>query len=173
MTAYRGQGSGRLRSPRLLPLFGSLLLFQSSGSAISRHRLAEHCSLPACVPPSTLSAVSHLILVDRAAHPATPSRRSFNMSPDAEDGSPSPGPGLDRDSSSIMAEEKIERASTDERSPARAGVDNKPPPKSNPKDPSRPRRKKARRACFACQRAHLTCGNLCETIQPQKRLLTT
>ncbi|KAL3471691.1 transcription activator of gluconeogenesis acuK [Aspergillus californicus] len=31
--------------------------------------------------------------------------------------------------------------------------------KPNPKDPSRPRRKKARRACFACQRAHLTCGD--------------
>lgn len=30
--------------------------------------------------------------------------------------------------------------------------------KINAKDPSRPRRKKARRACFACQRAHLTCG---------------
>ncbi|QGA13704.1 hypothetical protein EYB26_001354 [Talaromyces marneffei] len=30
---------------------------------------------------------------------------------------------------------------------------------SNSKDPSRPRRKKARRACFACQRAHLTCGD--------------
>ena len=29
---------------------------------------------------------------------------------------------------------------------------------SNSKDPSRPRRKKARRACYACQRAHLTCG---------------
>ncbi|TGZ78345.1 hypothetical protein EX30DRAFT_159162 [Ascodesmis nigricans] len=29
----------------------------------------------------------------------------------------------------------------------------------NAKDPSRPRRKKARRACFACQRAHLTCGD--------------
>jgi hypothetical protein len=95
------------------------------------------------------------------------------MLPDAEDGSPSPGPGLDRDSSSIMAEEKVERASTDEQSPARAGVDNKPPPKSNPKDPSRPRRKKARRACFACQRAHLTCGNLCETLHYWKRLLTT
>ncbi|KAI9732783.1 MAG: Transcriptional regulator of nonfermentable carbon utilization [Cirrosporium novae-zelandiae] len=27
------------------------------------------------------------------------------------------------------------------------------------KDPLRPRRKKARRACFACQRAHLTCGD--------------
>ncbi|CCX32852.1 Similar to Transcription activator of gluconeogenesis acuK; acc. no. A2QFG8 [Pyronema omphalodes CBS 100304] len=31
--------------------------------------------------------------------------------------------------------------------------------RSNAKDPSRPRRKKARRACFACQRAHLTCGD--------------
>lgn len=30
--------------------------------------------------------------------------------------------------------------------------------KANAKDPLRPRRKKARRACFACQRAHLTCG---------------
>lgn len=35
---------------------------------------------------------------------------------------------------------------------------------SNAKDPSRPRRKKARRACFACQRAHLTCGML-ETLR--------
>jgi hypothetical protein len=31
-------------------------------------------------------------------------------------------------------------------------------PKLNPKDPLRPRRKKARRACSSCQRAHLTCG---------------
>ncbi|KAI9718793.1 MAG: hypothetical protein M1812_003967 [Candelaria pacifica] len=30
---------------------------------------------------------------------------------------------------------------------------------TNAKDPLRPRRKKARRACFACQRAHLTCGD--------------
>jgi len=30
--------------------------------------------------------------------------------------------------------------------------------KPNAKDPLRPRRKKARRACYACQRAHLTCG---------------
>ncbi|KAG7006365.1 riboflavin kinase [Physcia stellaris] len=30
---------------------------------------------------------------------------------------------------------------------------------ANAKDPLRPRRKKARRACFACQRAHLTCGD--------------
>ncbi len=33
--------------------------------------------------------------------------------------------------------------------------------KYDPKDPLRPRRKKARRACFACQRAHLTCGMEC------------
>ncbi|KAI9674332.1 MAG: Transcriptional regulator of nonfermentable carbon utilization [Trizodia sp. TS-e1964] len=30
---------------------------------------------------------------------------------------------------------------------------------TNAKDPLRPRRKKARRACQACQRAHLTCGD--------------
>jgi hypothetical protein len=30
--------------------------------------------------------------------------------------------------------------------------------KLSAKDPQRPRRKKARRACHACQRAHLTCG---------------
>lgn len=40
------------------------------------------------------------------------------------------------------------------------GVDanGEPKKKYDPKDPLRPRRKKARRACFACQRAHLTCG---------------
>jgi hypothetical protein len=32
--------------------------------------------------------------------------------------------------------------------------------KSKSKDALRPRRKKARRACLACQRAHLTCGEL-------------
>ncbi|KAL1970186.1 hypothetical protein VTN77DRAFT_6591 [Rasamsonia byssochlamydoides] len=37
--------------------------------------------------------------------------------------------------------------------------DGQKPVSTNPKDPSRPRRKKARRACFACQRAHLTCGD--------------
>ncbi|KAI1662215.1 hypothetical protein F4813DRAFT_102711 [Daldinia decipiens] len=31
--------------------------------------------------------------------------------------------------------------------------------KYDSKDPHRPRRKKARRACYACQRAHLTCGD--------------
>lgn len=38
------------------------------------------------------------------------------------------------------------------------GPDGEVKKKYDPKDPMRPRRKKARRACFACQRAHLTCG---------------
>lgn len=38
------------------------------------------------------------------------------------------------------------------------GNSNGKPSASNAKDPNRPRRKKARRACYACQRAHLTCG---------------
>jgi hypothetical protein len=37
-------------------------------------------------------------------------------------------------------------------------LDEKKPVNGSAKDPNRPRRKKARRACFACQRAHLTCG---------------
>jgi hypothetical protein len=48
--------------------------------------------------------------------------------------------------------------------------------KYDPKDPMRPRRKKARRACFACQRAHLTCGKcpcndrmlaICQSSRPE------
>ncbi|CAK4031246.1 Transcription activator of gluconeogenesis acuK [Lecanosticta acicola] len=89
------------------------------------------------------------------------------MSLDAEDASPSPEPGAEQDESGIMAEEKVERASTEEKSPAQqtnngnasSNGSGTTPAKSNAKDPSRPRRKKARRACFACQRAHLTCGD--------------
>lgn len=78
------------------------------------------------------------------------------MSPDAGDGSSSPEPGTEE--SGIMAEGKVERASSEEKSPSQGSNENKSTSKSNSKDPSRPRRKKARRACFACQRAHLTCG---------------
>ena len=42
---------------------------------------------------------------------------------------------------------------------------------SNAKDPSRPRRKKARRACFACQRAHLTCGMSASPSSPSSHLI--
>jgi len=83
------------------------------------------------------------------------------MSPDnAEDGSRSPDLDIDDlDESDMMAEEKIERASSDEeKSPSEGNNGTGQSSKSNAKDPGRPRRKKARRACFACQRAHLTCG---------------
>jgi hypothetical protein len=61
----------------------------------------------------------------------------------------------DEDDNTDMAEQKF-RPETDENGKVVGNVTTKP--KLDPKDPLRPRRKKARRACFACQRAHLTCG---------------
>ena len=57
-----------------------------------------------------------------------------------------------------MAEQKDNRAPSDEGPSVQQAVKGHGKPASNVKDPLRPRRKKARRACFACQRAHLTCG---------------
>ncbi|KAF1912042.1 hypothetical protein BDU57DRAFT_77087 [Ampelomyces quisqualis] len=73
-------------------------------------------------------------------------------SPDAGHASPSPEYSPDPDDD-MAAEHRTD--------------DGSPPPKTSSapktaaaaKDPLRPRRKKARRACFACQRAHLTCGD--------------
>lgn len=56
-----------------------------------------------------------------------------------------------------MAEQKGQRASGDASPVQQTGNGQKLA--SNAKDPLRPRRKKARRACYACQRAHLTCGD--------------
>ncbi|KAJ9640354.1 Transcriptional regulator of nonfermentable carbon utilization [Coniosporium tulheliwenetii] len=75
----------------------------------------------------------------------------------AEDASPSPEYSGDLEGVD-MAEQKEPRAENEESSPAQASNGEKPK-SSNAKDPLRPRRKKARRACFACQRAHLTCGD--------------
>lgn len=84
---------------------------------------------------------------------------------DAEDASPSPEHSGD----------EVENEMGDEIAPNVDG-DASPRPASNgqkstnSKDPSRPRRKKARRACLACQRAHLTCGTY-SMLCPQKTLL--
>ncbi|EON68173.1 hypothetical protein W97_07322 [Coniosporium apollinis CBS 100218] len=75
----------------------------------------------------------------------------------ADDASPSPEYSGDLEGVD-MAEQKEPRTENDEGSPAQASNGEKPK-SSNAKDPLRPRRKKARRACFACQRAHLTCGD--------------
>src|ERR1700712_2321115 len=87
---------------------------------------------------------------------------------DAEDASPDPDlkedpeqydDGLDLDDSMAesiqkdFARKTDSNASSDQPTPTSQGKS-----ASNSKDPQRPRRKKARRACFACQRAHLTCG---------------
>ncbi|KAK5006472.1 Transcriptional regulator of nonfermentable carbon utilization, partial [Cryomyces antarcticus] len=58
-----------------------------------------------------------------------------------------------------MSERQEQRAAGDEKSPIDASNGNGQKSSSNAKDPLRPRRKKARRACLACQRAHLTCGD--------------
>jgi len=76
---------------------------------------------------------------------------------DAEDASPSPDYSGDQDGND-MAEQKGQRASGDASPAQQTGNGQKLA--SNAKDPLRPRRKKARRACYACQRAHLTCGTL-------------
>ena len=73
--------------------------------------------------------------------------------PDADDASPSPDYSGDQDGAD-MADSNDHRADSDA-SPSHQHAHMS---KANAKDPLRPRRKKARRACFACQRAHLTCG---------------
>jgi len=64
--------------------------------------------------------------------------------------------GKEEDDNTEMAEQKF-RPDSDENGKI-VGSTVTAKPKLDPKDPLRPRRKKARRACFACQRAHLTCG---------------
>ena len=64
--------------------------------------------------------------------------------------------GKEEDDNMEMAEQKFRPESDENGTVGGSTVATKP--KLDPKDPLRPRRKKARRACFACQRAHLTCG---------------
>ncbi|KAH3938433.1 hypothetical protein HBH98_161930 [Parastagonospora nodorum] len=73
-------------------------------------------------------------------------------SPDAEDTFPPPQyrRGMDDD---MAAEQK-----TNDSSPSQE-TSNGQKAASNAKDPLGPRRKRARRVCSACQRAHLTCGD--------------
>lgn len=74
-------------------------------------------------------------------------------SPDQDDASPSPEFSGDYDEDMAAEQNHKEQKGDEEKRDANGQTS-----KSNAKDPLRPRRKKARRACFACQRAHLTCG---------------
>jgi len=75
-------------------------------------------------------------------------------SPDQDDASPSPEFSGEYDDD-MAAEQQTQK---EQKGEGEKKDSNGQPIKSNAKDPLRPRRKKARRACFACQRAHLTCG---------------
>lgn len=66
------------------------------------------------------------------------------------------GTGKEEPSDDMMAEQKS--VPLDENGAAAIAAAAAAKAKADAKDPLRPRRKKARRACFACQRAHLTCG---------------
>ena len=73
-------------------------------------------------------------------------------SPDQDDASLSPEFSGDYDEEMAAEQNPKEQKSDEEKRDTNGQT------KNNAKDPLRPRRKKARRACFACQRAHLTCG---------------
>ncbi|KAF2670379.1 hypothetical protein BT63DRAFT_454569 [Microthyrium microscopicum] len=83
------------------------------------------------------------------------------MTSDAEDGA-SPEPEIVDQEAEAGDEDMAESILKDSARKTESNASSDTPngqTKSNAKDPSRPRRKKARRACFACQRAHLTCGD--------------
>jgi len=91
------------------------------------------------------------------------------MAPESSnpEGSPSPEPGGDHhtaDTTLDMSEVKSARDDSEDKSPTKSQDDSEArAKKAAAKDPDRPRRKKARRACQACQRAHLTCGKSVST----------
>ena len=82
------------------------------------------------------------------------------MAPDAENNARSPSSeadGLaDEEANDDIADQK--NGGSDRASEENQNGNGTTTTTTNAKDPARPRRKKARRACFACQRAHLTCG---------------
>lgn len=83
------------------------------------------------------------------------------MTAEPEDVSSSPDSDgeQDIDMSEHQDQEKENRSSNEPAVQSNGGRSTKP--NASAKDPQRPRRKKARRACYACQRAHLTCGKSC------------
>jgi hypothetical protein len=82
------------------------------------------------------------------------------MTSDAEDGA-SPEADFKEQDTEVGDDSMAESSMRDPAHKTESNASSDAPNGSNKaksNDPSRPRRKKARRACFACQRAHLTCG---------------
>lgn len=83
----------------------------------------------------------------------------FMSESDAEYDDQEPHHKAEEDDNERMADNSSNNKNNTSKTPSDgAEVDGEPKKKYDSKDPMRPRRKKARRACFACQRAHLTCG---------------
>ena len=84
------------------------------------------------------------------------------MPSDLEDGSDSYGSEEEGDFEDMAADalESSPKLGDSSEGDSEGKTIKKPTDKANAKDPNRPKRKKAKRACFACQRAHLTCGKL-------------
>ena len=82
----------------------------------------------------------------------------MKMEPKASSQSPMNQSGGDRDSADATEHSEQMDSLADRVNGGDDGINENARKATSAKDPSRPRRKKARRACFACQRAHLTCG---------------
>ncbi|KAL2260942.1 hypothetical protein VTK26DRAFT_4926 [Humicola hyalothermophila] len=63
------------------------------------------------------------------------------------------------DDTGQFTKDEAEKMADKSTTPEGASTSGEAKKKYDPRDPLRPRRKKARRACYACQRAHLTCGD--------------
>jgi hypothetical protein len=72
-------------------------------------------------------------------------------SPERDDLSPDPDGDIQDTADGTMADSEQSKAGAN-------ASGNDAPNGQTKKDFQKPRRKKARRACHACQRAHLTCG---------------
>ncbi|KAI2787380.1 Transcription activator of gluconeogenesis [Penicillium oxalicum] len=83
----------------------------------------------------------------------------MKMEPKASSQSPMNQSGGDRDSADATEHSEQMDSLADRVNGGDDGINENARKVTSAKDPSRPRRKKARRACFACQRAHLTCGD--------------
>ncbi|KAI9844145.1 MAG: Transcriptional regulator of nonfermentable carbon utilization [Sclerophora amabilis] len=81
------------------------------------------------------------------------------MTPEPEDDTAGAASSSASDNENAEVSEMADQKDQGNGSKTKAGTSNGSSSVANAKDPTRPRRKKARRACFACQRAHLTCGD--------------
>jgi hypothetical protein len=80
------------------------------------------------------------------------------MTSDTQHDATTPSPSADDSADQETGEMAEHRDSSGKPTPQSKPSNGQTKSASNAKDPLRPRRKKARRACYACQRAHLTCG---------------